>query len=190
MFIHGLLAADTHCHLLGWHVACLQVGEPVLLRNRCQVNECSVGQLYKSCSEIALSRPSCGTNISYLCGDISPPRLGNSSCMMSDCCMYFFFFQETIYLALYSIESCFFLQMPLVTFNVGYRQMINQYCILKITVVVHWVIFPSTILFLYIIAVLHYYQFIESCQISYSCTTSLFMFQKYLAISPYIKLLV
>ena len=43
MFIHGLLAANTHSHLLGWHVAYLQVGEPVLLGSGCQVNKCSDG---------------------------------------------------------------------------------------------------------------------------------------------------
>lgn len=142
MFIHGLLAADTHCHLLGWHVACLQVGEPVLLGNGCQVNECSVGQLCKSCSEIAISRPSCVTSISYLCGDVPPPPWKLILYDVRSLYVFFFFFQETIYLAQYSNESCFFLQMPLVTFNIVYRQTIDQYCILKITVVVHWVIFP------------------------------------------------
>lgn len=42
MFIHGVLAADTHNHLLGWHVAWLQVGEPVSLGNGGQVNNCSL----------------------------------------------------------------------------------------------------------------------------------------------------
>lgn len=192
MFIHGLLAAETHCHLLRWHVACLQVGEAVLLGNGCQLNECSVGQFCKSCSEIAVSRPSCVTAY-IICVEMPPPWKLTlyviKSLHVFSCCCCCFVFQKNIYVTQYSIDSCFFLQMPLVTFNIVYRQKIDQCCVLKITVVVHWVIFPSTILSSYIIAVLHWYQFIESCRKShtYSCTYSLSTFQKYPSQSPHKK---
>lgn len=43
IFIHGLLAANSHNHLLRWHVVCFKVGESVPLGNGCQVNQCLVG---------------------------------------------------------------------------------------------------------------------------------------------------
>lgn len=68
LFIHGVLAANTHNHLLEWHVALLQVGEPVPSGNGCQGNKCSLQQPCKSCTTIAINRPSSVTSISYWCG--------------------------------------------------------------------------------------------------------------------------